>query len=335
MVTKLSKRSYFFLGSLVLLSLLPLSVGDDKHIMHLLILSFIWSVVAAAWNLIMGYARVLSFGQIAFFAIGGYTTALLTLNLGISPYLGILAGGGLALAVGLIIGLICLRLRGIYVGIVTFALHLVLPTIFRAGKPWGTGGAYGITGITSLNVGGYVLSRLELVPWYYAAFGMFAGFLFIIYKIINSNIGLAFMALRDSEPLAKNLGINEYRHLLMVFGISAFIAGVMGAFYIHYMRIITPSIFGLDYFLLALIMVMLGGMARFPGAVIGAFVIVFLNDALIAYGAARLVILGAIVVAVMVALPNGLMEIPEAFNRLMVRRTSKKITPLPETNQEV
>ena len=335
MVTKLSKRSYFFIGSLVLLSLLPLSVGDDKHIMHLLILSFIWSVVAAAWNLIMGYARVLSFGQIAFFAIGGYTTALLTLNLGISPYLGILVGGSLAAGIGLIIGLICLRLRGIYVGIVTFALHLVLPTIFRAGKAWGTGGAYGITGITSLNVGGYVLSRLELVPWYYAAFGMFAGFLFIIYKIINSNIGLAFMALRDSEPLAKNLGINEYRFLVMVFGISAFITGTTGAFYTHYMSAITPAIFRLEVFLLTLAMIMLGGTAAFPGAVIGAFAVTFINYNLLPLGGLRLVILGTIVVAVMMALPQGLVGIPEAFNRFMARRTSKKITPLPETNQEV
>lgn len=323
-MTKLSKRSYFFLGSLVLLSLLPLSVGDDKHIMHLLILSFIWSVVAAAWNLIMGYARVLSFGQIAFFAIGGYTTALLTLNLGISPYLGILAGGGLALAVGLIIGLICLRLRGIYVGIVTFALHLVLPTIFRAGKPWGTGGAYGITGITSLNVGGYVLSRLELVPWYYAAFGMFAGFLFIIYKIINSNIGLAFMALRDSEPLAKNLGINEHRFLLIVFGISAFMAGIMGAFFVHYLGVVGPEIFSLANFLFGFVILMLGGLSAFPGAVIAAFPLVFLNNALFPLLELRLVVLGAIVIGVMLGLPRGLMEIPEAINRLMARRASKK-----------
>ena len=334
MVTKLSKRSYFFLGSLVLLSLLPLALSDNQHTMHLLILAFIWSVVASAWNLIMGYARVLSFGQIAFFAIGGYTTAMLTQQLGISPYLGILAGGGVALAIGLIIGLICLRLKGIYVGIVTFALHLVLPTFMTAGRAVGTGGSWGLTDIVTLSDGGYIFPKLELVPWYYAAFGMFAGLIFVIYKIINSNIGLAFMALRDSEPLAKNLGVNEYRHLLMVFGICAFITGVMGAFYVHYMSVISPSIFGLDYFLLALIMVMLGGMARFPGAVIGAFVIVFLNDALIAQGLARLVILGAIVVAVMVAMPNGLMGIPEVFNNFTRRSSKKRVTAPLETNRE-
>ena len=252
MVTKLRPKSYFFLGSLVLLSLLPLAVGDNRTIMHLLVLGFIWGVVAAAWDLIMGYARVLSFGQIAFFAIGGFTSAILTERLGISPWLGILAGGGLTAAIGILIGLPCLRLRGIYVAIVTFAVHLVLPTLLTAGAAIGTGGSRGLTGLAPLYVGAYTFSRLEMVPWYYVAFGIFALFLFAVHKIINSTTGLAFMALRDSEPLAKNLGINEYRHLLMVFGISAFITGTTGAFYTHYMSAITPAIFRLEVFLLAI-----------------------------------------------------------------------------------
>ena len=332
---KLSKRSYFFLGSLVLLSLLPLALGDNRTVMHLLILAFSWGVVAAAWDLILGYARVLSFGQIAFFAIGGFTSAILTNRLGISPWLGILAGGGLTAAIGILIGLPCLRLKGIYVSITTFAIHLVLPTLLTAGAGIGTGGSRGLTGLAPLYVGAYTFSRLELVPYYYVALGMFAGFLFVIYKIINSTTGLAFMALRDSEPLAKNLGINEYRFLVMVFGISAFITGTTGAFYTHYMSAMTPAIFRLEVFLLTLAMVMLGGTAAFPGAVIGAFVVTFINYNLLPLGGFRLVILGTIVVAVMMALPQGLVGIPEAFNRLMARRTSKKITPLPETNQEV
>jgi branched-chain amino acid transport system permease protein len=324
MVTKLRKQSYFFLGSLVVFSLLPVVLGDNRSIMHLLILGFIWGVVAAAWDLILGYVRVFSFGQIAFFALGGYTTAMLTLQLGISPGLGILAGGGVAAAIGLLIGLPCLRLKGIYVGMTTFALHLVLPTLIIAGEPLGTGGSWGLTGITSLYVGGYTFPKVDLVPWYYVAFGMFALFLFVIYKIINSSVGLAFVALRDSELFAKSLGINSYRYTLMAFGICAFITGIMGAFYVHYMGVIGPAIFKLEFFLLALVMIMLGGMARFPGAVIGAFVVVFLNNALLGVGWFRLVILGAIVVGVMIAMPGGLMQIPEAVNRLIGRTFGRR-----------
>ncbi len=324
MVTKLSKKSLFPLVALLVLSLLPLAIGDNRTIMHLLIMSFVWAVVAASWDLIMGYARVYSFAQMAFFGLGGYTTAMLTTHLGVSPWLGILAGGGVALAIGLLIALPCLRLRGMYVGMVTFAVHLVLPLLARAGREIGTGGSWGLSSIAPLYVGEYTFSSLELVPWYYVAFGMFVLFLFIIYKVINSPIGLAFMALRDSGPFAKNLGINDYKFTLIVFGISAFIPGIMGAFYVHYLTVVGPEIFSLANFLFGFVILMIGGLSAFPGAVIAAFPLVFLNNALFPLLELRLVILGAIVVGVMLGLPRGLMEIPETINRLMARRASKK-----------
>jgi branched-chain amino acid transport system permease protein len=325
MVTKLSKRSYFLLGPLVVFSLLPIVLGDNPPIMHLLVLCFIWSVVAEAWNLILGYARVLSFGQIAFFALGGYTSAMLTLNWGMSPWLGILLGGSVAAGVGFIIGLICLKLRGVYTAVVSFAVHLVLSVLVSVGAEVGTGGTYGLSGIPPLYIGGYTFSRLEMVPWYYVAFGVSALFLFVIYKIINSPVGLAFVALRDSQPFAQSLGIDDYRHMVMVFTISALITGIMGGFYVHYISIISPAIFRLEVFLFALVMVMLGGMGRFPGATFGAFVIVFLNNYLLRLATLRLVILGAIVVAVMIILPKGLAGIPETVNQLR-RRTSKRMS---------
>lgn len=321
---KLSKKSLFPLISLLVLGLLPLAIGDNRIIMHLLILSFIWAVVAASWDLILGYARIYSFGQIAFFGIGGYTTAMLTQLLGIPPWLGILAGGGVALAIGLLVAFPCLRLRGMYVGMATFAVHLVLPVLVKAGRPIGTGGSWGLFDIPPLYVGGYTFSRLELVPWYYLAFGLFALFLFVIYRIINSPIGLTFTALRDSEPFAKSLGIDDRKSMIIVFGISAFIAGIMGAFYVHYMDVIGPAIFSLESFLLVFVMIMLGGMAAFPGAAIAAFIVVFLNNALFPLLGFRLVILGAIVVAVMLGLPRGIMEIPGVINRLIRQRASRK-----------
>jgi len=321
MVTKLSKKSYFFLGSLLLFSLLPLAIHDNRLLMNLLILSFIWAAVAASWDLIMGYGRVYSFAQIAFFGIGGYTSAMLTKNLGMSPWLGIPAGGGVALGIGLLIGLPCLRLRGMYVGMVTFAVHLILPLLAKAGYPY-TGGSWGLLQLAPLYVGEYTFT--SFVPWYYVALGMLALFLFIIYKIINSPIGLAFVALRDSEPFAKSLGVDEYRHLLILFGISAFIAGIMGAFYAHYMSVIDPNIFSVEIFLLGFAMLMLGGMAAFPGAAIGAFPIVFINYTLGPLRELRLVIMGVIIVAVMIGLPKGIMEIPEAVNRLIRQRALKR-----------
>lgn len=321
---RLSKRAYIMLGSLLIFALLPLGIGGDRHLMHLLILSFIWATVAFSWDLIMGYARVYNFAHLAFFGLGGYTSAMLTLHLGISPWLGILAGGGVALATGLLIALPCLRLRGMYVGMVTFAVHLVLPLLARAGIAIGTGGSWGLMSLPGLHVGSYTFSNLELAPWYYVALAMFAGFGFVIYKIINSTIGLAFMALRDSEPFAKSLGINDRRYIFILFGVSAFIAGVTGAFYSHYIGTVDPGIFSLANFLFGFVILMLGGLSAFPGAVIAAFPLVFLNNALLQLLELRLVVLGAIVVGVMLGLPRGLMEIPEAINRLIRQRASKR-----------
>ena len=325
MVTKpkLGKKFSFPFGALFLLSILPIFLRSYPHIMNILILCFIWGMVAAAWNLIMGYARVFSLGQMAFFTFGAYTSAILTMNLGISPWVGIPIGGTIAAAVGFLIGLPCLRLRGIYVAVVTLALHLVLPTLLMHAGPIPTGGSYGLGGIPSLQLGGYTFSYQELIPWYYVALAIFLVVLFVIYKIINSSVGLAFIAIRDAEPFAKSLGVDEYKYMLMVFGISAFFTGISGAFYAHYIRAISPKILGLDLFLLALVMVLFGGLGRFPGAVIGAFAITFINNFLLGTGAFRLVILGAIVIVTMIYMPQGLMGIPESFNRL-VRRTSKR-----------
>ena len=321
---RLSKRAYIMLGSLLIFALLPLAIGDDRSLMHLLIMSFIWATVAASWDLIMGYARVYDFAHLAFFGFGGYTSAMLTVHFGISPWLGILAGGGLTLALSLLIALPCLRLRGMYVGMVTFAVALILPQLARAGIAIGTGGSWGLTNLPPLHVGGYTFTVPELVPWYYVALAMFAGFGFAIYKIINSPIGLAFVALRDSEPFAKTLGVNDYRFMFIMFGISAFIAGVAGAFYSHYIGVIDPGIFNLSNFLFGFVILMLGGLASFPGAVIAAFPLVFLNNALLPLLELRLVILGAIILGVMIFLPRGIMEIPEAINRLIRQRAIKK-----------
>ena len=164
---------------------------------------------------------------------------------------------------------------------------------------------------------------VTLVPWYYVGFGICFGMICVIYKIINSPLGLAFMALRDDEPLAKSSGVNQYKHSLILFGISAFLTGIAGAFYAHFIGVVSPQIFDLTTFLLLFIMVSFGGMGKFPGAVIGAFLIIFLNDTLLATGVFRQVILGAIIVITMIYLPGGMMQVPELIRGFIRKRDIK------------
>ena len=119
-IRRMPKNLYLPVGAVVVLCLLPIGLGDNRYIMNILILSFIWGLVASSWNLLMGYGRVMSFAHMAFFTIGAYTSGLLAVHLGISPWIGMVAGGGATALVGVLIGLPCLRLKGIFVALVTF-----------------------------------------------------------------------------------------------------------------------------------------------------------------------------------------------------------------------
>lgn len=319
MVVKMGKKPALLLGVLLVLGLLPIALQDNARILNILSLCLMWGVVASAWDLSIGYARVWSFGHIAFFVIGGYTIALMQVHLGIAPGAAILLGGVATAIVGIVIGLLCLRLTGVYIALVTFGLHIVLPILISWRRDF-TGGDPGLAGFPPLQLGQYIFSSSYPLFSYYVILGISLLLLFIIYRVINSPIGLAFVALRDSDGFARSLGINEYRYRLIVFGISAFITGLMGAVYTSFYNGINPRVLGIPIFLLALIMIMLGGLGRFPGAVIGAFVIIFASEFLRPLMHWRFVALGAIVVAVMVFMPQGLMGIPERF-RPFIQRT--------------
>ena len=208
---------------------------------------------------------------------------------------------------------------GVHVAVVTLGLHLVMPTLLMRGRDFGTGGWYGLSNIPPLRVS----APLGLVSIYYVALGMFFLLLFFMDKIIHSSIGLAFVALREAEQFAESLGVNQYKYKLMVFSMSAFLTGVMGAFYAHYISKITPAILNLDLFLLVLVMVVLGGKGRFPGAVIGAFVLTVLNEVLRAAEIYRVLVLGLIIVLTMIYMPNGLMGSFELVTHSIERRLKK------------
>jgi len=297
------------LGIYGVFAILPIFIGSNPALMGILIMIMIWAVVAGHWDLIMGYAGVFTFSNVAIFVIGAYASGILTLNYGISPWLGLLAGGVIAGGIGVLISLPCLRLKGSYIALLTFALHMILEPFLKSdlGKAIGTGGGQGLLGIPSLSVGGYTLSPLNLTPWFYVTLVISLASLFAIYEIIHSHWGLAFIAVRDCEPLAKISGIDDYRFKVIVFGVTSFFTGLAGAYYAHYIGVVSTRILGLDLFLLLMVMQVVGGMGSFPGALLGAILVTFANEGLRVVGVYRLVIFGAMVVAVVVLAPKGIM----------------------------
>lgn len=285
---------------------------------------FIWGTVAVAWDLTIGFAGLFTFSMIAFFTIGAYTTGILTLHHGVAPWLGMFIGGSVAGIVGVLIGILCLKLKGAYIALVTFAIHLILRPLIESqfGRFIGTGGHQGLLRIPPLGIGSYVFSPTDFIPWYYTALAIAFVSLLIIYKSVNSMYGIAFTALRDAEEFAECLGVNKYTNRLTIFALSAFLTGFIGAFYGHFIGNISARILGLETFLIVMVILFVGGVGKFPGAMIGAYIVIFLDVFLRPLHVYRLVIFGAIVILIIIFLPQGFMGI---FDSLIKRFRDSEI----------
>jgi len=302
MINKFRWKNIAIILSLLIIILYPVFF-HSPYIMHIFILFFCWAIVASSWNLIYGYAGIWSLAQVGVFAIGTYSSGMIAKYIGISPFICIPLGGALAaLITTVFVGLPSLRLKGIYICVFSLMFSDAIPSVLTQTRKW-TGGGRGLHGIPPL------WNNISRIHYYYIGFGIFLFSLFIIYKIINSSTGKAFIALRDSRNFALSLGINEYKERIKVFSISSFFAGLSGAFYGHYLGNISPTTLGISPFLLAIAMMEMGGLGRFPGAVMGALVLVFGNELLRLTGMFRLTILGAAVVLIMLFMPKGLIQI--------------------------
>lgn len=294
-----------------LVAMMPLFVGDIRFIMHILIMCLIWAVVASCWDVIMGFAGIFSFGQVAFFVVGAYSSAIFSVNLNMPSVFAILLAGVFTAGMGVLVGLPCLKLAGPYVALVTFGVHLTLTPLLRGeiGIALGSGGSKGILTIPPVNIFGYTFSSANLVPTFYFTLFLSIVCTVIILVVIKSYWGTAFLALKDSEDFAMSLGVSAFKYKLMVFALTSFLTGVVGAFYGHYIGMLSTRMLQLDLFCTLMVMLVVGGIGRFPGAILGAFITVTANELLAPLGVYRAVALGALVVILVLLVPNGVMGI--------------------------
>ncbi len=290
---------------------------DDPYLRHVLILCFLWVIVVAAWDLVLGYAGIFNYAQLVFFAVGGYGAGILSAKHGVPPLVAIPIGGMIAGGVGFVMALPCLRLRGEYIALFTFAIHLAMPPLILKAKPWGTGGTLGLLGIPPVEIFGYSIGPLDKLAWYFLTLVMAAAAIYVIYFIVlRSRMGRAFVALRDSEEFACSLGISEFKYKLLAFTVSAVITGIAGALYAHYTTVVTPKILGNEFFLLAMVMLAIGGIGRYPGVILGAFLVTISNELLRSAGNFRLFLLGLAVILTVLLLPKGIVSLRERVGRL-------------------
>ena len=214
----------------------------DSYFLHVLILVFIWYIVISSWDLILGYAGIFNYAQLVFFATGAYSAAMLSIYTGLTPLLAIGCAGLVGGLAGILVAVPSLRLKGEYVALFTFAVHLAMPPLIQQGRAIGMGGNTGLLGVPRLNLLGYQVSPIDKLTWFWVALAFGSVCVYLIYFIIlRGRIGLAFIAMRDAEVFAQAIGVNEYRYKMLAFVISAIFTAIAGGVYAHYTSVVTPK----------------------------------------------------------------------------------------------
>jgi branched-chain amino acid transport system permease protein len=291
--------------SIGVLLVLPLLTGSS-YFHHLLVLWMLYALLALSLNIIVGYLGELSFGHAAFFGIGAYAAAILTMELGLPALLALLAAGLIAGLFGIVIGYVALRIEGPQFAILTLGFGSIIYTVTTYWVDL-TRGPMGISNIPyfSFGFGAFESARAN----YYLALGFVLAAAYACRALVTSRTGRAFIALRENAPLAASLGVDTFRMKLLGFVAATVMAGIGGALYAHYVRVITPELMGLNYMAALIIIVIVGGRGTVVGPIIGALVYVGLLELLRATGAMRLMIFAALLTLSVIFLPGGLVSL--------------------------
>jgi len=292
----------FLLLAALAFAVIPLT--GNYYIMHVLILSFLNAMLASALDLLVGYTGSLILGYAAFYAIGAYTSTLLSMRVGLSPWIGVFLGGVTSTLAGLVLGIPALRLRGPYLAISTLGFGVII-YLLLINLDFITRGPLGIPGIPPLPGIGFI-DFSDRTTYYYLMLVIFVAAIYLLRLLTSSRYGRVLIAMREDEDAAKAIGINIPLYRISVFAISTFVAGIAGAFYAHYMRYINPEISALSHSIAILSMVLLGGAGTVVGPSIGAFILMFISEVLRPLLEYRLLIYGALIVLVIRYFPGGI-----------------------------
>ncbi len=284
--------------------LLPL-LTQNPYFLHLAILMATFGLLASYWNMLDGYLGLIHFGYAAFFGLGAYTSAILTTKLAWSLPLSIFCGGVAAAGVGILVIIPCLRMGVYSTSIVTLAFGEIMRIITCAWTGL-TKGEMGLWGIPPLFGGN------SKVPFVVLVFALLAVGMMALRAIIHSPLGLAFTAIRDDEIAANTTGVPTNKIKVLGTGVSCFTAGIVGAFYAHYILTITPDLFGIAYTIQIMAMSMFGGKGTLLGPLAGAAALIFMGESFRFLENYRLLIYGALMIATVMVFPEGLVGL---FNR--------------------
>lgn len=305
-----AKKLYFFSGLVLAIFSLAFPFVVSRYLIYCGTICLIYAILALSYNLIMGYTGQLSFCHAAFYGVGAYSSALLTINTGVSFWVAFPLAGITSMALAAGVGYPALKLRGAYFAITTFFfgwfVYLVLLNWVSL-----TGGPLGLRGIRPPDpiwIGTWAIDFSSDIAFYYFVLAVFLLTTLSLYGLINSKIGRIFISIREEETLAESLGINTSIYKLLSFSLSAFFAGITGSLCAHFIGFLHPVTFSWGESVMILVMTVVGGVGTSLGPVFGAGIIRFLLEFLrFINPGLRIILWAASFIIIVIFEPRGIM----------------------------
>ena len=297
------RRLRGFLALAVVVALLPVLFPDNYFVTVVGVTVGFNVVLAVALNLFIGFAGQISLGHAAFFGMGAYASAILTTRYGWNPWPAMAVGLAIVFVVATLISRPLLKLKGHYLAMATLGFGIIVNIVMVEAVDW-TGGPDGMAGIPGLTLFGWAVD--SDLRWYAVMAVVMLATVLLSLNLIDSRAGRALRAVHGSEVAAQTLGVDTARVKSQVFVLSACVAALAGSLFAHQQNFISPVSFNFFFSIEVVTMVVLGGLASTYGAVFGALVLTLLPQVLVVFEDYEVLILGAILMSIMIFLPQGL-----------------------------
>lgn len=308
--TSLKRRN--LLTNLAILAALLIPAALNNYQVHILDLAVLYIIISIGLDLSLGYCGQLNLAHSAFYAIGAYTTAILTTQFGFNFWEALPVSILLSTFCGILIGLPSLRVRSHYLAIATLGLSIAINNVIINLNDF-TGGPTGISGIPKPSFFGISLD--SEYRYYYLVLAIAVILFFFARFITTHGMGRSFRAVREDHIAAQALGINIAKQQILSFALSGLFAGVAGTLYAHMLSYVSPDTFNFNEMMFMLTIVVIGGMGNIYGSIAGALILIIAREWLNQFQNWQQVVYGAMIVMLVVFLPGGLVSIKTLFQR--------------------
>jgi len=298
-----------FLGLIILLVLPLIPPFNQDYLIRWMVVGLLMAAQAVAFDFTGGYINIVNFGFAAFVGLGSYTSAILAVNFGLSPWIGMFVGVIPAALVGFLTGVLTLRLRGIYAAVMVWFISLALMGLATK-LVFLTEGPLGLNCPT-------LLKSSSNLPYFYIIFIMFMLTYIVLKWVVRSHMGLAFKAIGQNMEAARTSGINPTRYRIINFTLSCAFAGLLGGFYAHYYGILMPDVMHTTKTIEVLVIVYIGGRASIWGGAFAAIPFVFsmemVRSVFSQYPGVNLIFYGLFLILIMIYYPGGIAQLYQSL----------------------